>query len=124
MRVTVQPEARFGASLSAGEAVSFSPGLLLFSRVSNMKRSLSLGRIAFGLFCFAGLAAVALVAREERTPADQMSEAAEQFLRNFRPSNARRPTSISMTRIAPAGSSRRSKTRNTWPRARACALRN
>jgi hypothetical protein len=44
-----------------------------------MKRS-TLLRFAFGFVCLTGLASVALVARDERTSADQMTEAADQFL--------------------------------------------
>ncbi len=45
-----------------------------------MKQPMTLIRLAVGVFCLGGLAAVALVARNERTPADQMTEAAGQFL--------------------------------------------
>jgi hypothetical protein len=45
-----------------------------------MKRPVTLCRLGFGLACLTGLATVALVAREERTPADQMTSAAEQLL--------------------------------------------
>jgi hypothetical protein len=45
-----------------------------------MKRPATLLRVVFGLVCLCGLATVAMVAREERTSADQMSEAADQFL--------------------------------------------
>lgn len=45
-----------------------------------MRQPITLVRLAVGLVCVTGLAAVALVAREERPPADQMAEAADDFL--------------------------------------------
>jgi hypothetical protein len=45
-----------------------------------MKRPAILVRLAVGLVCITGIATVALVAREERPPADQMTEAADEFL--------------------------------------------
>jgi Protein of unknown function (DUF3500) len=50
-----------------------------------MKRPTTLVRLAVGLVCVAGLAAVALVAREERPAADQMTEAGTQFLDSLSP---------------------------------------
>jgi hypothetical protein len=45
-----------------------------------MKRPVTVIRLVFGLICLCGLATVAMIGREERTSADQMSEAADQFL--------------------------------------------
>src|SRR3989442_1519354 len=44
-----------------------------------MKQPLTLVRFAVGLVCMTGIATVALVARDERPPADQMAEAADDF---------------------------------------------
>lgn len=50
-----------------------------------MKRPTNLIRLAVGLACVTGLATVALVARDERPAADQMTEAADQFLEGLSP---------------------------------------
>jgi hypothetical protein len=50
-----------------------------------MTRSSNLIRLGVGLVCVTGLAAVALVAREERPTADQMTEAGEQFVESLSP---------------------------------------
>jgi hypothetical protein len=50
-----------------------------------MKRPTVLLRLAFGFVCLMGLASLALVAREERPAADQMADAAEQFLESLSP---------------------------------------
>ena len=50
-----------------------------------MNRTPVLVRLALGLVCIAGLATVALVAREDRPAADQMTEAADQFLESLSP---------------------------------------
>src|SRR5262245_51149992 len=50
-----------------------------------MNRTPVLARLALGFVCIAGLAAVALVARDERPAADQMTEAADQFLESLSP---------------------------------------
>jgi len=42
-------------------------------------------RLAVGFACVGGLAGIALLAREERAPADQMAEAADQFLASLSP---------------------------------------
>jgi hypothetical protein len=48
-----------------------------------MNRPTTLAKLAVGFFCVAGLAAVALVAREERPAGDQMTDAANQFLESL-----------------------------------------
>jgi len=45
-----------------------------------MKRPITLLRLAVGFVCLTGIATIALVAQEVSTPADQMTEAADQFL--------------------------------------------
>src|SRR5262245_2770117 len=45
-----------------------------------MKRPTTFLRLAIGFVCIAGIATVALVAQEASKPADQMTEAADQFL--------------------------------------------
>jgi Protein of unknown function (DUF3500) len=50
-----------------------------------MKRPFTLVRMTVGLVCVTGLASIALVARDERPAADQMAEAAEQFLASLSP---------------------------------------
>ena len=50
-----------------------------------MTRTPVLARLALGFACVTGLAAVALVARDERPAADQMTEAADQFLDSLSP---------------------------------------
>jgi hypothetical protein len=50
-----------------------------------MSRSTPLIRLAVGFVCVTGLAAVALVAREERPTADQMTDAGEQFVASLSP---------------------------------------
>lgn len=50
-----------------------------------MNRPSTLVRLAVGFACVTGLAAVALVAREERPAGDQMTEAADQFLESLSP---------------------------------------
>lgn len=57
-----------------------------------MKPSSTLFRVVFGLFCISGLATVALVARDERSTADQMSEAAEQFLASLNDEQRKKAT--------------------------------
>jgi hypothetical protein len=48
-----------------------------------MNRPTTLVKLAVGFLCIAGLAAVALIAREERPAGDQMTEAADQFLESL-----------------------------------------
>lgn len=50
-----------------------------------MKRPSTLVRLAVGLVCVTGVATVALVAREGRPVADQMADAADQFLKSLSP---------------------------------------
>ena len=50
-----------------------------------MKRPSVLVRLSFGLICLVGVTTLALVAREERPAADQMADAAEQFLASLSP---------------------------------------
>ena len=50
-----------------------------------MTRTPVLARLAVGFLCVTGLATVALVGREERPAADQMTEAADQFLDSLSP---------------------------------------
>jgi hypothetical protein len=50
-----------------------------------MKRPATVLRLAVGLVCLTGFAAVGLIGREERPAADQMTEAAEQFLDGLSP---------------------------------------
>jgi hypothetical protein len=50
-----------------------------------MKRPSTLLRLAVGFVCLTGLASIALVAREQRPAADQMADAAEQFLASLSP---------------------------------------
>jgi Protein of unknown function (DUF3500) len=50
-----------------------------------MNRPTTLVRLAVGFVCVTGLAAVALVAREDRPAGDQMTETADQFLDSLSP---------------------------------------
>jgi hypothetical protein len=50
-----------------------------------MKRPSVLLRLTFGVICLSGLAAIALVAQDAPAPADQMTDAADQFLASLSP---------------------------------------
>jgi len=58
-----------------------------------MKRPTTLLRLAIGFLCLAGIATVVLVAQEASKPADQMSEAADQFLASL-PDDLRKKASF------------------------------
>src|SRR5688572_29258487 len=57
-----------------------------------MKRKSVLVRLALSVVCLSGLAAIALVAQDAPAPADQMTDAADQFLASLSPELRKKAT--------------------------------